>query len=582
MANQRLQKYREKLKNDENTERLENYRQKQKEYDRKYALKQRRNAKTAAKYRKRMRDNKRNQRKKLKDVNKSLEQESSFSSKSARSKALAKTVKSLPKAVAQQEEIISLLSIRHNINTCIHAKNDLKITRKSLAVTTLEKNVHDFFCLDLISRQLPGIRDFIITQDDKGEKQKVQKRNMLMTLKEAHKEFLNMFNDCSISFSKFCKLRPTFVQLFTSEIHHSCGCIYCSNMQLKLDAMEPFLQLKSIDELMIKVNCHRGNFECASGICMSCLDIKNILSNLMSEYHSNELLKFKEWRKVDGYVQKVAINDMTIANVLSKLTDEITGYKIHYYLKKVQQNMYALSKSTQSSDSATIVVDYSENYSTKSQFEVQSSYFGRHQISLFTCAAYIGQDFEENYLIASDDIAHTKEQVNANVKKILIDLKSKFPSLKSVIIFSDGAAGQFKNRFNLGNLIYAREDFGLEIEWHFFVTSHGKSSADGIGGIVKRGVHYRVLSGKWEVYNAAQFVECAKSFVEKINVMEVSPNDYIDDVIILQKRWKTFKNIPGIRECHCFIPLNDFGVLCFSKSSQLDGKSTLKILKRGS
>ena len=30
--------------------------------------------------------------------------------------------------------------------------------------------------------------------------------------------------------------------------------------------------------------------------------------------------------------------------------------------------------------------------------------------------------------------------------------------------------------------------FGLECEWHFFATSHGKSSCDGIGETVKRSV----------------------------------------------------------------------------------------------
>ena len=32
------------------------------------------------------------------------------------------------------------------------------------------------------------------------------------------------------------------------------------------------------------------------------------------------------------------------------------------------------------------------------------------------------------------------------------------------------------------------DDFGLECEWHFFATSHGKGSCDGIGGTVKRSV----------------------------------------------------------------------------------------------
>ena len=36
------------------------------------------------------------------------------------------------------------------------------------------------------------------------------------------------------------------------------------------------------------------------------------------------------------------------------------------------------------------------------------------------------------------------------------------------------------------NLVYHREDFQLEAEWHFFATPHGKNACHGIGGTVKR------------------------------------------------------------------------------------------------
>ena len=36
------------------------------------------------------------------------------------------------------------------------------------------------------------------------------------------------------------------------------------------------------------------------------------------------------------------------------------------------------------------------------------------------------------------------------------------------------------------NLVYHQDDFGIQAEWHFFATSHGKSACDGIGGTVKR------------------------------------------------------------------------------------------------
>lgn len=33
-----------------------------------------------------------------------------------------------------------------------------------------------------------------------------------------------------------------------------------------------------------------------------------------------------------------------------------------------------------------------------------------------------------------------------------------------------------------------KEDFGLDVEWHFFVSCHGKNACNGIGGTTKRPV----------------------------------------------------------------------------------------------
>jgi len=52
--------------------------------------------------------------------------------------------------------------------------------------------------------------------------------------------------------------------------------------------------------------------------------------------------------------------------------------------------------------------------------------------------------------------------------------------------FTDGAVSQYKNKSNFLNLAYHLDDFGIDAEWHFFATSHGKSPCDGVGGTVKR------------------------------------------------------------------------------------------------
>jgi len=36
------------------------------------------------------------------------------------------------------------------------------------------------------------------------------------------------------------------------------------------------------------------------------------------------------------------------------------------------------------------------------------------------------------------------------------------------------------------NLCHHKSDFGMDAEWHFFATSHGKGPCDGLGGTIKR------------------------------------------------------------------------------------------------
>ena len=52
--------------------------------------------------------------------------------------------------------------------------------------------------------------------------------------------------------------------------------------------------------------------------------------------------------------------------------------------------------------------------------------------------------------------------------------------------YRDGAPSQYKNYKSFVNLCYHKIDQGINAEWHFLTTSHGKSVCDGIGRTMKR------------------------------------------------------------------------------------------------
>lgn len=109
--------------------------------------------------------------------------------------------------------------------------------------------------------------------------------------------------------------------------------------------------------------------------------------------------------------------------------------------------------------------------------------------------------------------------------------KRKFPLVKKLIYFSDGFSAQYKNRKNFANICHHESDFKLKAEWHFFATSHGKSSCDGIFGTVKRlaaktSFHRpysnQILTAKDLFYFCTSNITNIKfCFVPSVNVIEV-------------------------------------------------------------
>ena len=76
---------------------------------------------------------------------------------------------------------------------------------KSLSSDTVN-TVRDFYNTDNISRLLPGKKD-CVSMKVNGEKQRVQKRLILCSLKEAYIFFKDKYQDnMKIGFSKFCEL----------------------------------------------------------------------------------------------------------------------------------------------------------------------------------------------------------------------------------------------------------------------------------------------------------------------------------------------------------------------------------------
>lgn len=572
-----IEKYRKLLELPENAEKKEEYNKKQQKYGEKYRQKIMENRKKAAIYRgkkAKMMRRKRRKDRKARIPKKSRDPEY-FQTNLAKSRAVKATEKSLPGTYGKNLEVVCCLAQKYGLQNCT-----LNVKKKKNYFTEAEDLIRSFYLSDIPSRQCPGIKDFMVIRDSEGKRQKVQKRVMTMSLNEAHLEFNNQFPDFKVSRSKFSSLRPKYVDLFSNASIYSCLCKCCSNMNLLMQSLFPFLNDSELNlkDVMMKFSCDMDNFDCSFGYCNFCNDFLNKIEELLIDCLNEMPVKFQQWEKSNGFEQKITVKTNFIG-LISKINSLMPKYKVHKYIARTQSNMLMTIKQSQQPKHATIILDYSENYNCRSQNEIQSAYFARKQISCFTSVAYVGDEAPVSFLLVNDNISHNKEQIWYYLKLIVAFLNGQFGLLEKVYAFSDGACSQFKNRFNLSNILYAAEDFGTEIEWNFFATAHGKSSADGIGGCIKRGVYSRVLSGNYEVNSAEQFVECAKSFCKNINIMEVKQACIDRESNFLQQRWKLVKSIPKTREFHHFKKSVNPNCILAAFSSKGDGLCELKIIK---
>ena len=443
-----------------------------------------------------------------------------------------------------------------------------------------------FYESDEISRQLPGKKDYTIVRSI-GKTQKKQKREMMMIVEEAHKVFQEKLPENLISRSQFAKIRPKHVISVTKARQNVCCCIYCENMSLFFATVKPYLsqpsEIMNMNSLLQLLICKDDSYNCGIGDCSDCKNFFGKASQMFLQNHFEDGINFLQWTRNEktGFTEKKnSVDIKTVGDAFKWFECSFKSFKRHKFLVKVQRRSIDGQRDSLSDNEAMVIMDFSENFSSKSQNDVQQAFFGKNQIGLFTAVGWIGTKKKKaTFIMANGDHTHSKQQVFYYMKLIVKELKEINPQLDYVRFVTDGAASQFKNRFILSTLLTAERDFGLKCQWDFFPTSHGKSPADGLGETIKRGVESRIFSGKFEVYFLKEFIECSKTFCKSTKLYSVSKEDTKSTYQELEIRWKKTKPMNGIRSLHHFKPSEDGKILIGAVTSQMDGTITFKNLK---
>ncbi|XP_063243365.1 uncharacterized protein LOC134542780 [Bacillus rossius redtenbacheri] len=403
------------------------------------------------------------------------------------------------------------------------------------------------------SRESPNKKDVICIKDGNGEKVKKVKRFMTRSIKEAYKAFKKDNPLIEISLSKFYALRPRWVKIQPEQT--VCSCIYCSNMQLICVALRNVTN-NQIDEdyLLLKCLCDETrNEDCWLEECGDCPGTETLTVENFG-LDEGEEVTFAIREHGDLIKKTVSVN-----NFLEHVRHWVKKAIPHSYIRKIQREGIAEARSSVQQNNALVLhFDFAENWSVVLPDEIQTYHWQTDQLSLFTCVAYFGAEIR-SFVIVSDDIAHDSAHVLCALEVIKLEI-SKFCQLEllsSIVYITDGAAGHFKNRFQLYEL--CKNTQTVEKKWIFSATGHGKSACDAIGGLCK---HFATkFNLRAECVNAirdsASFVAEVGNLVPKITLLALESKTIQTYRSSKEKEWATVKPVVGIQSKHYWLIKNE-------------------------
>jgi len=458
-----------------------------------------------------------------------------FSSAKALGKALSRARRAmesgLPKSPRRRQVVCRELFHRlqtpdTSTSSPVVAENHKAQIGLSLETTSAVKT---FYERDDISMQTPGIKNVMTIRFDSGMKQKMQTRYLTSSVMEVYSLFKKENPSVKVGKSKFAELRPKHVLLNSKVPQNICLCKYHENFISAVDILHkncPAVPSYSHD-LPEKLICTPASEQCWFNQCDKC-KYGNGLRNICNmQEDTDQLITWYVWKNDgDGRLTKV-VEEGSASDLVTYLCSITPQFLEHCYVKRHQADMYKkqreAAETSWSEEAALLQVDFSENYTCMYQDEIQSAHWQQSQVSLFTAAIWYAGKLHPT-VIVTDNTIHAKETVVAYIRKLLLLVKARAPaSLKTVHIWSDGPASQFKNRYIAAALVTLQKMTGLQIQWNFFATSHGKGPVDGIGGSVKRHVWLAVKSRKHVVTNASTFLTACRG--TNVDVIYMTDDD---------------------------------------------------------
>ncbi len=342
----------------------------------------------------------------------------------------------------------------------------------------LKEKVVGFYLNPNYSRTIPGERNTIRLKFVDKKDNRVQKQQLLLTLEELYKEFIKencVDTEPALSISSFYLLKPhECVWMGNKLFQRTCCCVIHENFSQLLAVFNKVIDLKWILENII---CDTQAEKCMYGFCPSC---PKKFGQIFHELKDVTDVTFYQWKTTDG-VEMIEISE-NVDLFKTRLRAKIPIVLKHHFVVKQQNKFIEIWKNSVAAHphEAMVKVDFAMNYSFVFQNEVQSAHWNRKQATIhpffvnFCCPVTKEVKFR-TYIAISDHLKHDTICFYAFQAEFIKLIKKDLPFVTKIVYVSDGSAAQYKNKKNIANLLHHKEDFGIDADWEFFPTAHGKS-----------------------------------------------------------------------------------------------------------
>ena len=370
----------------------------------------------------------------------------------------------------------------------LHKPNSIhkRKTRPDMISTIVIKTIRKFYEREDVSRILPCMMTV-------SKKTQVQMRVMEITIKQAHTLWEKVHPVSPISESLFQRNRPSHAMTQQNNSMIQCLCEYCTNVSLKLSALNKAMSSLSKQDTIKDKGEHFEmtlfskpesdtyfSLGCIRRECKNCglSRLEDHLYELFEDSTANQI-SWKVWETSHNTTTNIGVETQkkknmlvskteSVASLIDELQSEVDSLSLHLFIANWQHAMFKTISSKLPDGWVVTVLDFAENYTCTYQDKIQSAHWAHNQVTFHPVVAYYtcyhdegSHITQEAIVFISNDLKHDTHAVCHFTKVAVHHLKEKRGvRVTQEIQFTDGCVSLNKSKGSFCDISYAKVELG--------------------------------------------------------------------------------------------------------------------------